>query len=98
MIAAERRGMADLIESLDAGQLRTRSLCAAWTVQQVAGHLVAAVSPVDATVLLLLVRSRFNIHRANDRLARRVADRPAAELAALLRTHADNPFQPPVVG
>ncbi|GAB7036712.1 maleylpyruvate isomerase family mycothiol-dependent enzyme [Catenuloplanes niger JCM 9533] len=98
MIAAERRGIADLIDSLDAGQLRAPSLCASWTVQQVAGHLVAAVSDLDAATLLLLVRSGFRVHRANDRLAVRVARRPAGELADLLRKNADNPFRPPVVG
>ncbi|GAB7045806.1 maleylpyruvate isomerase family mycothiol-dependent enzyme [Catenuloplanes indicus] len=98
MIAAERRGIADLIDSLSPGQLRTPSLCESWTVQQVAGHLVAAVSDLDVSTLLLLLRSGFNVHRANDRLARRVAERHAVELADLLRHNADNPFRPPIVG
>jgi uncharacterized protein (TIGR03083 family) len=98
MIADERRRFAALVDSLTPAQLASPSLCGAWTTQQVAGHLVAAVSAVDASALLLLVRSRFDVHRANDRLARRIADRPAGELAALLREHAENPFRPPIVG
>lgn len=98
MIADERRRMADLVESLDDTQLRTRSLCAAWSVKEVVGHLVAAVAAANSSALLLLVRSGFNIHKANARLATLMAGRPAGELAAMLRAHADNPFRPPIVG
>ena len=35
-IAAERRRIADLVESLTPEQLETPSLCAGWTVRQVA--------------------------------------------------------------
>ncbi|WP_430784109.1 maleylpyruvate isomerase family mycothiol-dependent enzyme [Actinoplanes sp. G11-F43] len=98
MIAAERRRMADLVETLDPGQLAAPSLCDAWTVKEVVGHLVAAVAASNMAALGLLVRSGFNIHKANARLAVRTAARPAGELAALLREHAENPFRPPVVG
>jgi uncharacterized protein (TIGR03083 family) len=98
MIADERRRLADLVDSLDDEQLRTPSLCGRWSVKEVAGHLVAAVAAPASTTLLLLVRSGFRIHTANARLAGRMAELPAAELAALLREHAENPFKPPIVG
>jgi uncharacterized protein (TIGR03083 family) len=98
MIADERRRVADLVDSLDSAQLRARSLCDAWTVKEVVGHLVAAVAASNSSVLRLLVRSGFNIHKANARLATLMATRPAAELAATLRAHAEDPFRPPVVG
>ncbi|GAB1639861.1 maleylpyruvate isomerase family mycothiol-dependent enzyme [Krasilnikovia sp. MM14-A1259] len=98
MIADERRRMADLVESLDSEQLRTRSLCEAWSVKEVVGHLVAAVASSKASVLGALVRSGFHIHLANARLAALMAERPAGELAAMLRANAENPFRPPVVG
>ena len=40
-VAAERRAIAALIESLDAAQLATPSLCAGWDVKTVAAHLVS---------------------------------------------------------
>lgn len=98
MIADERRRLADLVESLNAEQLRTRSLCEAWSVKEVVGHLVATVASSRVSVLLLLVRSGFNIHVANARLAALMAEHPAHELATMLRAHAENPFCPPVVG
>ncbi|WP_433797245.1 maleylpyruvate isomerase family mycothiol-dependent enzyme [Actinoplanes sp. CA-252034] len=98
MIAEERRRTADLVESLSPEQLATRSLCDAWTVKEVVGHLVAAVAGADGAALLLVIRSGFSIHKANARLAARIAQRPADELAALLREHAEHPFKPPIVG
>jgi uncharacterized protein (TIGR03083 family) len=97
-IAAERRRIADLVESLDEAQLATPSLCSAWSVRQVAGHLVAAVDPPRGAFPRLIVRSGFRLHRANAMLAAEIARRPAATLAGDLRRNADNPFKPPVVG
>ncbi|WP_229070570.1 maleylpyruvate isomerase family mycothiol-dependent enzyme [Actinoplanes sp. DH11] len=97
-IADERRRLADLVDALSEEQLATPSLCDAWTAKQVVGHLVAVVAASNLTAAKLLVTSGFSIHRANARLAEQMADRPAAELSALLREHASNPFRPPVVG
>src|SRR5690242_19037081 len=98
MIADERHRIADLVESLDSEQLQTPSLCPAWSVHEVVGHLVAAIAASNSSALLLLVRSGFDIHKANARLATQMAGRPAGELAAMLRAHAANPFRPPIVG
>ncbi len=90
--------MADLVDSLNPEQLEMPSLCGDWTVRQVAGHLLAAIGKPPTPVLPLLVRSGFNIHKANQRLAVLVAERSPAELAQGLRDNADNPFRPPIVG
>lgn len=98
MIAAERRRTADLIDSLTPAQLDTPSLCGSWTVREVAGHLVSPLVGSPWTLLPLVVRAGFRLHVANARLAQEVARRPAAELAAALREHAEHRFRPPVVG
>ncbi|WP_199199838.1 maleylpyruvate isomerase family mycothiol-dependent enzyme [Micromonospora sp. RP3T] len=98
MIAAERRRTADLIDSLTPAQLDTPSLCQAWTVREVAGHLVSPLVSTPWHLLPLLVGAGLRPHVANARLARRVARRPPAELAAALREHADHRFRLPVVG
>lgn len=97
-IADERRRVADLVESLTPEQLDTPSLCGAWTVKQVAGHLLSAIAGSGARLLPLIVRSGFRLHRANARLAVLTAERPPAELARGLRDNAENPFRPPIVG
>lgn len=98
MIADERRRVADLVDSLSPQQLDTPSLCGQWSVKHVAAHLLAAVAAPRWLLVLLLLRSGFNIHKANARLAQLVARRPAADLAAGLRENAENPFRPPIVG
>lgn len=98
MIAGERRRIADLVDALSPDQLAAQSLCGSWTVKEVVGHLVAAVAAPPRSLLPVLLRSGFRIHRANARLATLTARRPAGELAAELRAHAGNPFRPPIVG
>ncbi|WP_225854043.1 maleylpyruvate isomerase family mycothiol-dependent enzyme [Micromonospora sp. AMSO31t] len=98
MIAAERRRMADLIDSLTPAQLDTPSLCGSWTVREVAGHLASPLVGSRWSLLPLVLRAGFRLHVANARLAQQVARRPAAELAAALREHAEHRFRPPVVG
>ncbi|MGV9807519.1 maleylpyruvate isomerase family mycothiol-dependent enzyme [Micromonospora chersina] len=98
MIAAERRRTADLIDSLTPAQLDTPSLCGSWTVREVAGHLVSPLVGSRWALLPLVARAGFRLHVANARLAQQVARRPAAELAAALREHAEHRFRPPVVG
>jgi uncharacterized protein (TIGR03083 family) len=97
-IADERRRIADLIVVLSPAQLATPSLCGDWTVQQVAGHLLAAVSASPGALLAALVTSGFRLHRANARLAVRTAAQPVDELAEALRRNAGNPAKPPIVG
>jgi uncharacterized protein (TIGR03083 family) len=92
-IADERRRIADLVASLTPAQLDVPSLCVDWTVKQVAGHLLSAIDSPPAALLPLIMRSGFQLHLANARLAVLTAERPAAELAAGLRAHAGNPGQ-----
>jgi uncharacterized protein (TIGR03083 family) len=97
-IAAERRRIADLLDSLTPAQLEVPSLCGAWTVRQVAGHLLAAVSVRPSQALAALAGSGFRLHRANARLAATVARQSPAEIADGLRRHAESRSAPPVVG
>ena len=87
-IVDERRRIADLVDSLSPAQLVVPSLCSAWTVKQVAGHLLASIDPSPGLMFPMIVRSGFRLHRANALLAVRMAERPAADLAAGLRTNA----------
>lgn len=98
MIADERRRAADFIDSLTPEQLGTPSLCQGWTVKQVAAHIIAPFATRRRWYLPVLVRSRFSLHRGIAMLAERIAERPAPQIAAVLRENAETPFRPPVVG
>ena len=94
-IAEERRGIADLIDDLDDAQLATPSLCAGWDVKTVGAHLVSFLAEGTLRVTWLGAR-RGSPDRAIDELARRRAQRPAAEIAASLRDLADHRYcRPP---
>ena len=87
--ARGRRAVADLLDGLDEARFGTPSLCAGWSVKVVAGHLAAAVTTPTRAFLRELLRQRGNGHATNTVLARKLAELPASELAALLREHAD---------
>jgi len=93
-IAQERRGIADLIDSLDESQLATESLCAGWDVKTVGSHLVSALADGTVRATLLGVRRR-SMDKALDEMARRRAHWPAAEIAASLRNLADRQYWRP---
>lgn len=95
VIADERRAIADLIATLTPAQLSTPSLCGAWTVQDVATHLLVGPTASIGEFLGVMVRARGRFPRANDLMVdnRRHLDRDA--LAAELRRVAQSRFTPP---
>lgn len=96
-VADERRSIADLIDTLDARQLSTPSLCAGWDVKTVAAHLVSDF--VDGFWGFLASGIRHgNVDRGIDALARRRAVASATEIAEELRRGADRELSPPVTG
>jgi uncharacterized protein (TIGR03083 family) len=98
MIADERRRLADLLDTLSPEQLATPSLCGAWTVRDVAGHLVTPFALRARWAVPVLLRGGVHPHRTLDLAAKTVANRPASELAGLLRANADNRFRLPLFG
>jgi len=98
LIAAERRTIADELEGLTAEQLATQSLCNAWTVHDVAAHLLMPLTLGMGTVLAAMAAALGRFDRANIKLTAKVAERPIAEIAAELRAQAQNTFTPPGMG
>ncbi len=96
--AANRRLLADFFDDLDDDQLETRSLCHAWTVREVLGHLVMPMTSGLGRLLRGTVRARGSVNRASEAIAAEVARRPVGELTALLRDHADEHGTAPGVG
>lgn len=95
LIAQERRDLADLLDTLTPSQLATQSLCDAWSVQEVFGHLVVPLTVSTPQFVLAMARARGNFNRANVHLAKKVATQGPARLAQLLRDRAQHRFVPP---
>lgn len=81
----ERAGLADLLGSLTPEQWAHPSLCAGWTVREVAAHLSLGPRIGLGTFLIEIVRARGGFNRLVDGTARREAARPRDELVAALR-------------
>lgn len=96
--AQRRRAVADLIESLNTEQLATPSLCAAWDVRTVAGHLIVPLAFTPGRVARTTMRCGGSFHRASEHLSRAAAREPVPRMAAMLRERADSRFTPPLHG
>ena len=71
--AAERRAIADMLDGLSTQQWDTQSLCAGWTVRDVAAHLSVVLTHGMGTFLVAAVKAGGNLHRANRIIVARVA-------------------------
>ena len=95
---ANRLRLADFFDGLDDDQLATPSLCDAWRVRDVLGHLVMPLAGSTLGFVREVVRARGSLDRASVAVAQELARRPVAELTALLREHADQHGRAPGVG
>jgi uncharacterized protein (TIGR03083 family) len=88
MVVDERRRMADLLETLTAQQLQQPSLCAGWTVHDIAAHLTTYLWFGQMKLYLGMAVTLADFEEINRRLTRRAARRPDRELTGLLRRRA----------
>ena len=97
-IAVQRRAVADLLASLDETQWALPSLCAGWTIREVAAHLSMPFDLNTRAVVWRLVKARGNFDKVSDDYARTRASTPTAELVETLRANAEHRFTPPGLG
>jgi uncharacterized protein (TIGR03083 family) len=97
LIAVERRRAADMFAGLSDEQWAAQSLCPAWTVRQLAGHLIGPFC-ISVPRFALGALTSGGFHRYSVRGARQLARKPTAEIVAILRANADRQFAPPGTG
>ncbi|MFJ4866257.1 maleylpyruvate isomerase family mycothiol-dependent enzyme [Streptomyces sp. NPDC088748] len=98
-VAAERRELADVLDSLTPEQWDAPSLCTGWRVREVTAHMSLGFRTTLPGFAAELLRARGSLHRMTDRTARRdAAALGTRELAALLRENAGHPWKPPAAG
>lgn len=90
--------MADLLSGLTREQLATPSLCAQWTVHDVAAHLVVPLEVGLPRFALTVLACRGDVDRAVVHLTARQARRPVDELVEVLRRRAGSRSTPPGAG
>ncbi|MFZ2178365.1 MAG: maleylpyruvate isomerase family mycothiol-dependent enzyme [Rhodococcus sp. (in: high G+C Gram-positive bacteria)] len=98
VIAVERRGVADLLESLTEDQWNTPSLADGWRVRDVAAHLALAPQPPSVGAMIRAgLRAFGSFDRMNHDVAVRYAtERTYGHLVEELREHADSRRLPAV--
>ncbi|HEY0638810.1 MAG TPA: maleylpyruvate isomerase family mycothiol-dependent enzyme, partial [Pseudonocardiaceae bacterium] len=85
MVVAERLRAADLLDGLTGPQWRSPTLCGAWTVHDVAAHLVSYLRLGRAKLYAGLVATAADLDRMNLILTRRYARLPSPTLVSMLR-------------
>lgn len=98
MIFDQRRQLTGVLETLDNAQWDTPSLCTAWTVRDVVGHLVSFHELGTPRVMLRMVLNGFNFNKMNEKLAKDFGVRSSQELLGLLRKHTEGRWTPPGLG
>lgn len=89
LTAANRRRLADFFDGLDDDQLTTASLCDAWSVREVLGHLAMPLTVGFGSFAVRVIRGRGSVDRASVAIAAELASRPVDELTGLLRRKAE---------
>ncbi|WP_369406876.1 maleylpyruvate isomerase family mycothiol-dependent enzyme [Millisia brevis] len=94
-ISDERRRLATVFEEFTSDQWATPSLCAGWSVHDVAAHLVVPLVVPMWRFGVAMALARGNFDRANVAMTRHIADTRGDRLPELLTEHADKRFTPP---
>ncbi len=96
-LEAERLGVADLLEDLTDAEWRQGTLCAGWTMQEMAAHLTTSTRTGWPDVIKGAVRAGFDWNRMEDNNARALAARfTRSELIAQIRATAASPKRAPM--
>lgn len=94
-ITRERLALAAMFSGLDATQLATPSLCAGWTVHDVAAHLTISFNVSAPAMLWRALTEPMSFSGAVDRWTKENGRRPIEGIVAQLRDQAGSRRHPP---
>jgi uncharacterized protein (TIGR03083 family) len=95
MIKAEREASADTLAGLSSEQLATPSLCAGWSIRDLAGHMIATAEMTFGSFYSGLIKSGFKFNAMANRLAHECGTGDGPQLANRLRAKSGGPNHPP---
>ena len=94
-IHTERQQMAETWTAMSPGQWTAQSWCQGWSVQDTAGHIVAAAEQTPPNFYKELASAGFRFNVFTDRGARRLAAAGPDELVRRLRARTSTTNHPP---
>lgn len=97
LVRRERAGLADALTEVTDEQWGQPSRCDGWQERDVLAHLVFPLETSTPSLLLRMLRARFDFNRMADEAARGDT-RPPAELLAAYRANVAHRFTPPGFG
>ncbi len=95
VIAAHRAVLAGTLAQLTPDQWRGASLCAGWTPAHVLAHQTMPFRMSEQEFMAGMQRCDGDFARFSNEIADRDSKLPPAELVAVLRDNAENPWSPP---
>ncbi len=95
LIHHERQALAETLDGLAGGQWAAPSLCAGWTVQVAAGHVVAGAEQTGLAFMRDMAAAGFRFNTMIDRVARDRGTVAPAELIRRLRATTTTTNRPP---
>jgi uncharacterized protein (TIGR03083 family) len=95
LIHAERGRLADMIEGLTPEQWNTPSLCAGWTVGQLAAHILGGAEQTPGNFMLGMLRAGFRFDSMIDREMGERSGLSQQEVAERLRQRTSTTNKPP---
>lgn len=96
MIEADRTALAEYLSGLSKDEWQKQSLCAGWTVEQVAAHMLVVTTVPAARVFLTFLSSGFNLKRFSDKMIERItSEKSSSDIASTMRNTASSQRVPP---
>lgn len=95
LITAHRRALAAALDGLTAEQWRGTSLCEGWTPAHVLAHQTMPFRITEQEYISGIQQYGGDFTRFSDEMAEAGSKLPPADLVAVLRDNADNPWSPP---
>jgi uncharacterized protein (TIGR03083 family) len=95
VVDTERAALADLLATLSAAEWERDSLCAGWTVRDVAAHVISSPQATIGSVAVAMLRARGRFDRCLYDEAKRSSGRPVEQIVADYRRLAGSRRHPP---
>ena len=81
-IHEQRAALADVLETLTEAEWAEDSLCAGWTVRDVAAHVISSADAGFGEIVTAMLRARGNFDRCMFDIAKRRSARPTQQIMA----------------
>lgn len=95
-VAAERRALGGILQTLDAAEWHVPSVCPGWTVKDVMAHAIAHPQHHLRTLVPAMVRGRFDLARAGLIDGQRRGRAPVDDILRQFEVYADARRLPPM--